>query len=240
MDIHKPKPWRGGREFAKEVGTIVLGVLIPLGAEAVVEKLHEQRISNEARDAVRAEINLDLANMKRRDTMEACYARRFAELGDFIAKAEAREPFPLPLTIASPPWHIVYTQRWEAAAAGGRASLLSSDEQRSFARVYANLELFRQYENVELEAWTVLMGLEGVTHPSDELLARARSALGKARIADFRANGALLEAEDRAARIGIKGEDAQLIRGKDRPEPFCLAMATTPAERAKVKDVYPM
>src|SRR5947209_8569607 len=103
MDIHKPKPWRGGREFAKEVGTIVLGVLIALGAEAVVEKLHEQRISHESRDAIRAEINLDLANMKRRAAMDSCYARRFAELGDFVSKAEAREPFPPPLTIALPP-----------------------------------------------------------------------------------------------------------------------------------------
>jgi len=32
VDIHKPRPWRGWREFAKEVGTIVLGVLIAIGA----------------------------------------------------------------------------------------------------------------------------------------------------------------------------------------------------------------
>ena len=45
MDIHKPKPWHGSREFLKEVGTIVIGVLIALGAEAVVQNLHEQRLS---------------------------------------------------------------------------------------------------------------------------------------------------------------------------------------------------
>ena len=36
MDIHKPKPWHGVREFLKEIGTIVIGVLIALGEFKVV------------------------------------------------------------------------------------------------------------------------------------------------------------------------------------------------------------
>jgi hypothetical protein len=47
MDIHKPKPWRGWRELAKEVGTIVLGVLIAIGCEQTVEALHHR---DQARD----------------------------------------------------------------------------------------------------------------------------------------------------------------------------------------------
>ena len=37
MEVHKPKPWRGAREFAKEIGTILIGVLLALGAEQGVE-----------------------------------------------------------------------------------------------------------------------------------------------------------------------------------------------------------
>jgi hypothetical protein len=40
MDIHKPKPWHGVREVLKEVGTIVVSVLIALGAEQAVEAIH--------------------------------------------------------------------------------------------------------------------------------------------------------------------------------------------------------
>jgi hypothetical protein len=40
MHFHLPKPLHGWREFAGEVGIIVLGVLIALGAEQVVETLH--------------------------------------------------------------------------------------------------------------------------------------------------------------------------------------------------------
>ena len=39
MEIHKPNPIHNFREFLKEVGIIVLGVLIALGAEQTVEAL---------------------------------------------------------------------------------------------------------------------------------------------------------------------------------------------------------
>ncbi|MBV9062475.1 MAG: hypothetical protein JOY77_06055, partial [Alphaproteobacteria bacterium] len=47
MDIHKPKPIRNWREFLKEVGIIVLGVSIALGAEQAVEAIHEGHIAGE-------------------------------------------------------------------------------------------------------------------------------------------------------------------------------------------------
>jgi len=37
MDIHKPKPWHGVREFLKEYLIIVVGVLTALAAESAVE-----------------------------------------------------------------------------------------------------------------------------------------------------------------------------------------------------------
>ena len=37
MDIHKPKPWHGVREFLKEYVIIVVGVLTALAAEQAVE-----------------------------------------------------------------------------------------------------------------------------------------------------------------------------------------------------------
>ena len=40
MEIHKPKPVHGWREWLTEVGIVVLGVLIALGAEQAVETLH--------------------------------------------------------------------------------------------------------------------------------------------------------------------------------------------------------
>ena len=48
MDIHKPKPWHGLREFLKEYLIIVVGVLTALGLEQVADMLHWRHKIDEA------------------------------------------------------------------------------------------------------------------------------------------------------------------------------------------------
>ena len=55
MDIHKPKPWRGWREFMKEIGTIVIGVLIAIGAEQAMEALHHRAQARDMAEKLRTE-----------------------------------------------------------------------------------------------------------------------------------------------------------------------------------------
>ncbi|MDB5439015.1 MAG: hypothetical protein JWM33_1442 [Caulobacteraceae bacterium] len=55
MEIHKVKPWHGWRELLKEVGTIVIGVLIAIGAEQTVEALHHRAQAREMAEKLRAE-----------------------------------------------------------------------------------------------------------------------------------------------------------------------------------------
>jgi hypothetical protein len=55
MDIHKPKPWHGARELSKEIGTIVIGVLIAIGAEQAVEALHHRAQAHEMARKLRVE-----------------------------------------------------------------------------------------------------------------------------------------------------------------------------------------
>jgi hypothetical protein len=40
MHVHLPKPLHGWREFAGEVGVIVIGVMIALGAQQLLEDWH--------------------------------------------------------------------------------------------------------------------------------------------------------------------------------------------------------
>ena len=73
MDIHKPKPWRGLREFLKEYAIIVVGVLTALAAEQVAEWAHRTEEVAQARAALHREIALDAmlaANGARED---GCY-----------------------------------------------------------------------------------------------------------------------------------------------------------------------
>lgn len=59
MRFHLPKPLHGWREFAGEVGIIVLGVLIALAAQHVVDDWRDAQEAEKARDALRSEIGDD-------------------------------------------------------------------------------------------------------------------------------------------------------------------------------------
>ena len=60
MHFHLPKPLHGWREFAGEVGIIVVGVLIALALEQVVQSIHDRSVADQARDAIRAEVRENL------------------------------------------------------------------------------------------------------------------------------------------------------------------------------------
>jgi hypothetical protein len=55
MHIHLPKPLHGWREFVGEVGIIVIGVLLALGAEQAIEALHHRSQVHEMTDKLHAE-----------------------------------------------------------------------------------------------------------------------------------------------------------------------------------------
>src|SRR5437763_16355172 len=84
MHFHLPKPLHGWRAFVGEVAIIVLGVLIALAAEQVVETVHEKRVANETRSAIRAEFNEDLTGLALRGDAEPCIARRLTDVRKIV------------------------------------------------------------------------------------------------------------------------------------------------------------
>ena len=59
MHVHLPKPLHGWREFAGEVGIIVLGVLIALAAEATVENWQWRHKVDVVRKSLMGELGND-------------------------------------------------------------------------------------------------------------------------------------------------------------------------------------
>ena len=77
MDIHKPKPWHGLREFLKEYVIIVVGVLTALAGEQVVERLDWAHKVHTAEDAMRAELLVDDGpQVYQREAMHDCLVAR--------------------------------------------------------------------------------------------------------------------------------------------------------------------
>ncbi|THD72127.1 hypothetical protein [Phenylobacterium sp.] len=118
MEVHKPKPIHGWREFAKEVGIIVLGVLIALGAEQTVEMLHWQSAVAAGREALYREIAFDDGYFRDRVSLAPCMDRRIAAVTNLLdAAAAGRQPNGLGPPSFIGPGRLTLQAQWNAEQA---------------------------------------------------------------------------------------------------------------------------
>ena len=118
MDIHLPKPMHGWREFVGEVGIIVLGVLIALGAEQVVETLHWRREVSAERTSLNHEARDMLGAIQTRQAQQACVDRRLAEISDIFRRHQRGGPFHVAAPVGRPSWASATRGTWQIALAG--------------------------------------------------------------------------------------------------------------------------
>lgn len=86
MHFHLPKPLHGWRELVGEIGIIVIGVLIALGAEQLVEDWHWRGEVREADRRMRQDMSADLINAYERFMIDPCLRPRLGELRDELLK----------------------------------------------------------------------------------------------------------------------------------------------------------
>ena len=72
MHFHLPKPLHGWRQFAGEVGIIVFGILIALGAQQLAENFQQRSDAADARRAVRGELEANMARLASRAALKHC------------------------------------------------------------------------------------------------------------------------------------------------------------------------
>jgi hypothetical protein len=233
MHFHLPKPLHGWREFAGEVGIIVLGVLIAIGVEQIASDLHDRASERQARQAVYGEIRQNLSYMKARMMTQGCVERRLDEIGLLLGNAGNGTLSPQPKWIGQPAiwWNL--DGRWQAATGSGRASLFSPDEQSRLAGIYVETKQFVDAEQREQDAWAQLRGLEswsGALGPAGRV--HFLNALQSARLELWETSTIATVAFHRAKELGLGDFRARtMIEGYALPHAVCLPIGT-PRERA--------
>ncbi len=160
MDIHKPKPIHNWREFLKEVGTIVLGILIALGLEQAVEALHERQLARESEAAIHEEMAENVRRVEYRLGNQACDLKRLDEISALLAGWAIGKEFPAGLHVGLPGDLILNDQRWQANLNSGRFSRESADSQAQQTGFYTLLHAVDLQLREELVTWDQLRALE--------------------------------------------------------------------------------
>ena len=182
MDIHKPKPWRGFREFFKEYLIIVVGVLTALGGEQLVERLHWRHQVEATDERLSAEVRSNLTLAYSRLMSQRCYDQRLAGLseqlrghGHWRGAAIERRPVPAPETIppllsagimssAAPPvymtWHGIWPDSsWSSALSSGATLHMGQDRAQRYAGLYASFASMGEVQTRETSLGSQLSAL---------------------------------------------------------------------------------
>ena len=165
MHVHLPKPLHGWREFAGEVGIIVLGVLIALGAEQIVEWFHWRGEVNAARRAMAVELSDSIGQSYERERLSPCINRRLDQISSILTRASETGRLPPVGMIGRPLYRTWVSSAWQSTSAGQTASHFSSHELNQLGYIYDNVERASRGSEQEMLAWTDLQSISGPGRP---------------------------------------------------------------------------
>ena len=185
MRLRLFKPLHGWRAFWGEVGIIVLGVLIALAAQQLLEAANWRREVAGFRDSVRGEIELNLGTYPYRVKQKPCIAARLDELQRWLDGWRAGRPKRLTAPIGVVASRVIWTSVWESRDPGTFAHM-PRGEKEEYAFLYdefANNELHRLAER---DAWFELTSFDGATLLDHQDQMRLQGLIGRARLRDER------------------------------------------------------
>ena len=142
MHFHLPKPLHGWREFAGEVGIIVIGVLIALGAEQIVEWVHSQHQEHERIERLFEEARTDVAQLRAFRDSTGRMTKHETQFAVELARGSCppADLWTAPVTVNLYPSIIADTSVYdEVVGAGGLASIKSTEARKAVSEFHSML-----------------------------------------------------------------------------------------------------
>lgn len=245
MDLRLPRPIHGWRQFFGEVGIIVIGVLIALGAERVASNFNDRDLADQTRASVTDEINDNLSSIALRGRAEPCIDRRLGELRALFADWATTGGFKTPMWVAQATTLNVSLARYEAALSSGHIALLPSEEQYRLGSITAQIRDFERIQEQQQLVWGRLRALQAGSKsltPSDRTM--LLTALQEASTLNYLAKLNVRQALPVAKRYGFTPDYERIAAnagnvwasGKFSPS-ICTSIDTPPDEANKTQVV---
>jgi hypothetical protein len=150
MDTHKTKAAHSLAEFAREMGAVVLGILIALGLEQAVAAQHDARLVEDARAALRSEVAIDVRTYVYRLAVGPCVLRRLGEVEAVMADLDAGRHVSSVADFGRPVGRGTPLDAWRALSASGAVSHMEPKE------LIRNSDYY--FLTAEVSSWNTLAG----------------------------------------------------------------------------------
>ena len=212
MEVHKPKPFHGWREFLKEYGIIVLGVLTALAGEQAVEEIHYRGEVREARAALKAEVEEDLAAYDYRYKLDPCITARLSDLDRWARSQNGKHPLRLNRPIEEPTILGTGTSVWRIAT-GSVVARMPLDDRINYASFYDDVDGIKSNQAGANDLWIDLMRIAN------------KKSLDAERIDQILDDVRQLQAVDKLIVSDIReslARDAARLKAGPAPVPFAI------------------
>jgi hypothetical protein len=141
MEIHKLKPIHSWRDFAKELGTIVLGIVIAIGLEHLVESWNWEREVKDARQAIFAEMTANNENLYAyRIAISPCVQRDLNEAAVVLNVLEKGRKTDGMRHFSPAPGALSRDSEWQAERASQVLTHFPRSELAVMSRYYAQMQ----------------------------------------------------------------------------------------------------
>ena len=219
MNLRRSSQARRWQKFARELGVIVLGVLIALGAEQAVTNWHERSQMRELRVAVDNEIALGLGAWHGRVEQQACVDARLDELSRWLQGWRDGKPQNLLGPISGPRSGPSGTSVWESRDPAVMTQM-PLQAKLAYAGVYdsfANNEVQRLDERM---TWLAMGEFDDARSLDNNAQMRLQGLITRARWRAGNIANNLLETEKVALEMGIRPSE-----GYFEPEAYAALCA---------------
>jgi hypothetical protein len=157
MHFHLPKPLHGWREFIGEVGIIVIGVLIALGAQQVVESAQWATKASTAKHELQQQMVLAWVFAEEREARERCADDYLVNLANAIVSSPPQwRPIPADYCgahherVYSPPDRPWPTEVWRSVETEGTVSHLGGSYPRRASFLFDFIKSIGDENNAEI------------------------------------------------------------------------------------------
>jgi hypothetical protein len=161
MDIHKPKAVHGWGELLREVGIIVLGVVIALGGEQAVDAIHWTQEVDAGAAALKIAFVREANNVALREALNMCIAQRIAALSSIVQAATESGRLPPIGAIGHPPFTPWTVGVWDALVAGQTVSHLPREKMIAYTMIVQRTAYLSALSDREEDQWTTLDSMAG-------------------------------------------------------------------------------
>ena len=155
MHFHLPKPLHGWREFAGEVGIIVLGVLIALGFEQLVEELNWHARTRAAVSDLRSESENNFSLMAERVAVQPCVDAQLDRLMTYVLASDQSASRTAPSIDTHTLGVVAFRQPvdrpfqddvWRSLITDGTVAHFDQNGRQQMAQLYSDIESLRELQ----------------------------------------------------------------------------------------------